>query len=176
MSIPLMHITCSKCDFSENLSTGGNIYQYELPNGERIRAPVATGWCRKCNNISHILLGLSHIILGEELDELKQNLNLIEMINDKSTLVVMQIRDLEYGISEKKKYLMFLNNKTTRHYCIKCGAFDVIPYSYLKGKHGYQTEESTSYTHFFCGGKFKIIETGIRIRYIYRKIIIDPEF
>jgi hypothetical protein len=176
MSIPLIHITCTKCNFSENLSTGGNIYQYELPNGERIRAPVSIGWCRKCNHISHILIGLSYIIIEEEMEELIQNLNLVKMIIGKSALVEMRIRDLEYDISKKEKYLLLLNNKTSRHYCIKCGGFDVVPYAYLKGKRGYHTEEVTTFTHALCGGRLKIIETGIRIRYVYRKIIIDPEF
>lgn len=176
MSIPLMSITCTKCDFCKNLSTCGNVYQYELSDGEQIYAPIAVGWCRKCNNTSHILLGLSHVIIHEEIDELKQNLNLVKMITDKSAIVEMKIRDLEYEISQKEKYLTLLNNRTTRHYCLKCGSFDVIPYSHLYGKRGYEKEEVTTFTHIFCGGKLKIEETGIRIRYIYKKIIIDPEF
>lgn len=178
MSMPLTIFYCTKCDFDHSFSYGGTLRYYKLPDGDKIYAPQAAGWCTKCNTIEVVVLGQSSFILNTQVNNLRKRLAKINKgISDFQYIpkfVEEEINDITRNLDEKQKLLSVLNGKTSVHKCTKCGSIEVNPYHF--SPEGVSWPDATSYAHIGCGGQIKKKYLDIRFSFVSKDIFIEPEF
>lgn len=120
-------------------------------------------------------MGLSAVKLKEEAEKMETTLGFLQQVENQTTKLEFIIRELGYELMQTNQYISLLNGKSSKHYCLNCGSRKVVPFYDFRIP-DYRETADTCYTHLFCGGNLRIEETGIRIRYNYKKIHVDPEF
>lgn len=176
MSVPATTIYCTKCKFEKSYFHEGTLFNYTLPNGDKIYAPTGIGWCMACNSLVLLQKGLSIIVLKDKIKTL--NLELKKL--NKSFLRILsgskkkRIKNIQFEISQTQKYLSVLNGKSSLHSCIDCGSTNVQ--SLLVISDEVTLADKSTYFHVNCGGqfKFKSDKSGIRIHYAIEEIDINP--
>lgn len=178
MSVPSTTFYCTRCDFEKSYFHEGTLFNYTLPNGDKIYAPTGLGWCMNCNTLVLLQKGLSIITLNDELKNLNLELNKLNksFLRYLSRSRKKEIKNIQFKIVQTQKYLAVLNGRSSLHSCIDCGCTDILALSIISDE--LTLSDKSTYFHVNCGGqlKSKVDKSGIRIHFDNEEKDITPVF
>jgi hypothetical protein len=166
MSIPVTDIFCLECGYEAGFIAKRIDYRYQLPDGEKVDAEWAWGWCLWCERIEPIQIALRPAEFQKRLLNAEKYLRENVFSENDDFTKFHERYEAETDVKNIPNLLKLINGRRTLPRCLKCGGvFQDDLYLKTEMLSEEPWEARVLFPHPGCGGELRTKEGDLRFAF-----------